>query len=107
MWRTWLEPDVPLGCFEMKCAERTSAEAFEKHLPGKLIAASRGRSWKDLLVQIFSRQHDQETQLTFRTGHCPESRGASRAHLYGPECERARATWWIACIQTTKSHRFA
>jgi len=47
----------------MKSAERTSAEAFEKHLPGKLIAASRGRSWKDLLVQIFSRQHDQETIL--------------------------------------------
>ncbi len=47
----------------MKSAERTSAEAFERHLPGKLIAASRGRSWKDLLVQIFSRQHDQETIL--------------------------------------------
>src|SRR5256884_7939228 len=47
----------------MKSAERTSAEAFEKHLPGKLIAASSGRSWKDLLVQIFSRQQVQETIL--------------------------------------------
>jgi len=43
----------------MKSAERTSAEAFEKHLPGKLIAASSGRSGKDLLVQMFSRQQVQ------------------------------------------------
>src|SRR5439155_8910891 len=58
-----LEPGVPLRCFMMKSAERTSAEAFEKHLPGKLIAASSGRSWKDLLVQVFSRQQAQETIL--------------------------------------------
>jgi len=47
----------------MKPAERTSAEAFEKHLPGKLIAASRGKPWKDLLVQVFARQQTQETIL--------------------------------------------
>ena len=47
----------------MKPAEQTSAEAFEKHLPGKLIAAGTGQPWKDLLVQIFSRQHDQATIL--------------------------------------------
>src|SRR5207249_8606016 len=47
----------------MKSAERTSAEAFEKHLPGKLMAACSGQSWKDLLVQIFSRQQVQETIL--------------------------------------------
>jgi AraC family transcriptional regulator len=47
----------------MKSTERTSAEAFEQYLPGELLAASRGRSWKDLLVQIFSRQHVQETVL--------------------------------------------
>lgn len=47
----------------MKSAERTSAEAFETHVPGNLIAASGGRSWKDLLVQIFSRQQVQETIL--------------------------------------------
>lgn len=47
----------------MKPAEQTSAEAFDKHLPGKLLATSTGQSWKDLLVQIFSRQHNQETIL--------------------------------------------
>jgi len=47
----------------MQSADRTSAEAFEKHLPGKLIAASSGRSWKDLLVQIFSHKQVQETIL--------------------------------------------
>jgi AraC family transcriptional regulator len=47
----------------MKSAERTSAEAFEQHVPGRLIAASSGRLWKDLLVQIFSRQHEQDTLI--------------------------------------------
>jgi AraC family transcriptional regulator len=47
----------------MDSAERTSAEAFKKHLPGKLIAASSGQSWKDLLVQIFSHKQVQETIL--------------------------------------------
>src|SRR5258705_12775431 len=44
-----------------KLSERTSAEALAQRVPGKLIAASSGRSWKDLLVQIFSRHQVQET----------------------------------------------
>jgi len=47
----------------MKPPERTSAAALENHLPGKLVAASSGRPWKDLLVQIFSRQQLQEPIL--------------------------------------------
>jgi len=47
----------------MKPSELTSAEAFEQHVPGKLIAGSGGRSWKDLLVQLFSRQHEQDTLI--------------------------------------------
>ncbi len=47
----------------MKPSELTSAEAFEQHVPGKLIAGGGGRSWKDLLVQLFSRQHEQDTLI--------------------------------------------
>jgi len=47
----------------MQSTERTSAEAFEKHLPGKLVVTSTGRSWRDLLVQIFSHKQVQEAIL--------------------------------------------
>ena len=47
----------------MRSSELTSAEAFEQHVPGKLVAGSQGRFWKDLLVQIFSRQLDQDTLI--------------------------------------------
>jgi AraC family transcriptional regulator len=40
---------------------RTSSEALAEQVPGKLLAAGRGRAWKDLLVQIFSRQHVEES----------------------------------------------
>lgn len=47
----------------MNGPERTSAEALERHLPGKLLAASRGAAWKDLLVQVFTRQQVQDSIL--------------------------------------------
>lgn len=47
----------------MAVHERTSAEALAEHLPGKLLASSSGRSWKDLLVQIFSRQHVEDSVI--------------------------------------------
>ncbi|MDP0490424.1 MAG: helix-turn-helix domain-containing protein [Verrucomicrobiota bacterium JB023] len=40
----------------MAAHERTSAEGLAAHLPGRLIASSSGPAWKDVLVQIFSRQ---------------------------------------------------
>ncbi|HEY0944358.1 MAG TPA: AraC family transcriptional regulator [Opitutaceae bacterium] len=43
--------------------ERTSAEAFAEQVPGRLLAVSSGQSWKDLLVQIFSRQHTEESVI--------------------------------------------
>lgn len=48
---------------EMIPAPLTSAEALEAHVPGEMIACSRGRAWKDLLVQIFFRRRDQESIL--------------------------------------------
>ena len=45
----------------MTDVQRTSAEAFNKHVPGLLIAGSQGRPWKDLLVQIFSRPQVQDS----------------------------------------------
>lgn len=41
--------------------ERTSPEAFDRHVPGTLVATSSGKPWKDLLVQIFSRHMVQES----------------------------------------------
>jgi AraC family transcriptional regulator len=35
--------------------ERTAAEALAAHLPGSVIASSRGHSWKDLFIRIFRR----------------------------------------------------
>jgi AraC family transcriptional regulator len=41
----------------------SSAEAFDDYVPGQLIASSRRRPWKDLLVQIFDRHAEQDTIL--------------------------------------------
>lgn len=41
----------------------SSAEALETHIPGTCLAASRGRPWKDLLVQIFARRRNQDRLL--------------------------------------------
>jgi AraC family transcriptional regulator len=43
--------------------ERTSAEGFDELVPGELVASSRGRAWKDLLVQIFTRRQEQESLI--------------------------------------------
>jgi len=40
---------------------RTSAEALAEQVPGKLLATGKGGAWKDLLVQIFSRQRIEES----------------------------------------------
>jgi AraC family transcriptional regulator len=40
--------------------ESTSAEAFSQYVSGRLIAASTGRAWKDLLVRIYSQPRVQE-----------------------------------------------
>jgi AraC family transcriptional regulator len=45
----------------MMHTERTTAEALEKSVPGRLIATGKGRAWKDLLVQIFSRNQVQDS----------------------------------------------
>jgi AraC family transcriptional regulator len=45
----------------MSTTERTSPEAFDRHVPGTLIATSGGKPWKDLLVQIFARHSVQES----------------------------------------------
>ena len=47
----------------MAVHERTSAEALAAHVPGRLLASSSGRSWKDLLVQIISRQHVEDSVI--------------------------------------------
>jgi AraC family transcriptional regulator len=45
----------------MPAHARTSAEALAEQIPGKLLAAGKGGAWKDLLVQIFSRQRIEES----------------------------------------------
>jgi AraC family transcriptional regulator len=47
----------------MTSAEQSSAEALDRHLPGKLLATGRGGAWKDLLAQVFSRRQVQENIL--------------------------------------------
>jgi AraC family transcriptional regulator len=44
----------------MVVPESTSAEAFSRYTSGRLIAASTGRAWKDLLVRIYSQPRVQE-----------------------------------------------
>jgi AraC family transcriptional regulator len=44
----------------MVLPESTSAEAFDQYASGRLIAASTGRAWKDLLVRIYSQPRIQE-----------------------------------------------
>jgi AraC family transcriptional regulator len=41
----------------MNMRERVSSEGLAAHLPGELLVSSSGPSWKDILVQIFSRRH--------------------------------------------------
>lgn len=41
----------------------SSAEALDDRVPGTRIAASRGRAWKDLLVQLYQREPHQECLL--------------------------------------------
>lgn len=43
--------------------ERSTAEALDERVPGELLASSRGRPWKDLLVQIFRRRAVQESLI--------------------------------------------
>src|SRR3977135_4130349 len=45
----------------MTITESTSAEALNKYLPGKLIAASNG--WKNLLVRIYSEPRVEESVI--------------------------------------------
>jgi AraC family transcriptional regulator len=44
----------------MVLPESTSAEAFDQYVSGRLIAASTGRAWKDLVVRIYSQPRIQE-----------------------------------------------
>jgi AraC family transcriptional regulator len=41
--------------------ERTSAEEFRQYVPGNLISVGGGQAWKDLLVEIHSRQRVEES----------------------------------------------
>jgi AraC family transcriptional regulator len=43
--------------------ERTSAEEFRQYVPGKLISVGGGQAWKDLLVEIYSRQRVEESLI--------------------------------------------
>lgn len=42
---------------------RSSAEALDVRIPGRCMASSGGRAWKDLLVQIFEREPSQQSLL--------------------------------------------
>lgn len=44
-------------------AELSTAEALDERVPGDLIASSRGRPWRDLLVQIFARRAVQDSLI--------------------------------------------
>ncbi len=43
--------------------ERTSAEEFRHYVPGNLISVGGGQAWKDLLVEIHSRQRVEESLI--------------------------------------------
>jgi AraC family transcriptional regulator len=43
--------------------ERTSAEEFRQYVPGNLISVGGGQAWKDLLVEIHSRQRVEESLI--------------------------------------------
>jgi AraC family transcriptional regulator len=43
--------------------ERTAAEALAAHLPGAVVASSRGPSWKDLFIQIFRRPQVEDSVI--------------------------------------------
>lgn len=45
----------------MSQVNRTSAEAFDQHVPGTLLATSKDYPLKDLYMQMFARNHVQET----------------------------------------------
>ncbi len=47
----------------MTSSERTSAGELDRSIPGSLLKGSSGRPWKDLLVQIFSRNQVQDCIL--------------------------------------------
>jgi hypothetical protein len=47
----------------MTITERTSADAHDRHIRGRLIASSNGQAWKDVLVQILSRLPLEESVL--------------------------------------------
>jgi AraC family transcriptional regulator len=47
----------------MPLQERSSAEALDERVPGELLASSRGRPWRDLLVQIFLRRPVQDSLI--------------------------------------------
>jgi AraC family transcriptional regulator len=47
----------------MSVQERSSAEALDERVPGELLASSKGRPWKDLLVQVFLRRPVQESLI--------------------------------------------
>jgi len=44
-------------------AELSTAEALDERVPGDMIASSKGRPWRDLLVQIFSRRAVQDSLI--------------------------------------------
>ena len=44
----------------MSLPEKTSAEAFGRHVPGTLIAAGEGPAWTDVLVEIYARRRVEE-----------------------------------------------
>ncbi len=47
----------------MPLQDRSSAEALDERVPGELLASSKGRPWKDLLVQVFLRRPVQESLI--------------------------------------------
>lgn len=48
---------------ETMSAELSTAEALDERVPGDLIASSKGRPWRDLLVQIFARRPVQDSLI--------------------------------------------
>jgi len=47
----------------MPSTDRATAEALDERVPGELIASSKGKPWKDLLVQVFQRRPVQESLI--------------------------------------------
>jgi len=41
----------------------SSAEALDEHVPGDLIASSKGKPWRDVLAQVFARRREQESLI--------------------------------------------